>query len=79
VLMRTTLELDDVVLSAARAKARAEGISLGRAVSDIALAGLALPTATDGPASAGDGIPVLRGVPGHVVTDDLVAAFRDAD
>jgi len=74
--MRTTLELDDVVLSAARAKARAEGISLGRAVSDIALA---LPTATDGPASAGDGIPVLRGVPGHVVTDDLVAAFRDAD
>ncbi|MEI2775179.1 MAG: hypothetical protein V9G19_04260 [Tetrasphaera sp.] len=72
--MRTTLELDDVVLSAARAKARAEGISLGRAVSDIALAGLALsePAPTDG-------LLVLHGAPGHVVTDDLVAAYRDDD
>lgn len=72
--MRTTLDIDDVVLSAARAKALAEGISLGRAVSDIALAGLT------GPGLAGppiDGLPVLRGVPGHVVTDELVAAHRD--
>lgn len=73
--MRTTLELDDVVLSAARAKARAEGISLGRAVSDIALAGLAL----SGPSPTDGGLLVLHGVPGHVVTDDLVAAYRDDD
>lgn len=77
--MRTTVDLDDVVLSAARAKAGAEGISLGRAVSDLALAGLALPTGTAGSSLINDGLPVLRGVPGHVVTDELVAAFRDDD
>lgn len=73
--MRTTLDLDDVVLSAARAKARAEGISLGRAVSELALAGLTRPRE---PVQT-DGLPVLRGVPGHLVTDDLVAAHRDDD
>ncbi|PID96947.1 MAG: DUF2191 domain-containing protein [Actinomycetales bacterium] len=72
--MRTTLDIDDVVLSAARAKARAEGISLGRAVSALALVGLSAPaSSTAGTA----GLPVLHGVPGHLVTDDLVARYRD--
>lgn len=75
-MMRTTLDLDDVVLSAARAKARAEGISLGRAVSELALAGLTRPPTH--PHNPNDhSLPVLRGVPGHLVTDDLVAAHRD--
>lgn len=76
-LMRTTLDIDDVVLSAARSKARAEGISLGRAVSDLALAALSRPS-SESTGSQG-GFPILRGVPGHVVTDDLVAAHRDDD
>lgn len=75
--MRTTIDIDETVLSAARAKARAEGISLGRAVSDLALQALtrALP---EDDADSGE-FPTLRGVPGHVVTDEMVAAYRDDD
>jgi hypothetical protein len=74
--MRTTLDLDPVVLSAARAKAKAERISLGKAVSELALAGLRSPRS---PRSAASGFPVLPGVPGHPVTDELVAVYRDDD
>ncbi|QLQ09137.1 MAG: hypothetical protein HZY75_00610 [Nocardioidaceae bacterium] len=73
--MRTTLDLDPAVLSAARAKARAERISLGKAVSELALAALRAPKAPS--AESTSGFPVLRGVPGHVVTDELVAAYLD--
>lgn len=72
--MRTTLDIDDAVLSAARAKARAEHISVGKALSDIARQ--ALEAVTEG---VGTGFPVLRGVPGHVVTDELVATYVDED
>lgn len=74
--MRTTLDVDDVVLSAARAKARAEGVSVGRALSNLALQAL-----TREPDEPGDGdeFPTLRGVPGRVVTDELVAQYRDDD
>ncbi|NKY17864.1 DUF2191 domain-containing protein [Tsukamurella spumae] len=74
--MRTTVDIDPVVMSAARTKARAEGISLGRAISELALRGLqgaAVPSKSVG------GFPVMSGVEGHVVTDDLVAAHRDDD
>ena len=72
--MRTTLDLDPAVLSAARAKATAEHISLGRAVSELALRGLRVPRS---PQSTTAAFPVLSGVPGHPVTDDLVASYRD--
>ncbi|PMC74563.1 DUF2191 domain-containing protein [Brachybacterium sp. UMB0905] len=72
--MRTTLDLDPAVLSAARARAQAQGISIGRALSDISLRGLDLDTAS---ADTSSGFPVLRGAPGHVVTDELVAEHRD--
>lgn len=72
--MRTTLDLDPAVISAARAKARAEGISLGKAVSELALSGIRRPHAEQPLAS---GFPVLSGVAGHPVTDELVAAYRD--
>ncbi len=75
--MRTTLDLDEVVLSAARTKAAAEGISLGRAVSDLALLGLS-PRA-DQRSAAPKGFPVLPPVPGHVLTDEIVARHRDED
>lgn len=38
--MRTTLDIDPTVLSAARAKFRGDDISLGKAVSELALDGL---------------------------------------
>lgn len=72
--MRTTLDLDPAVLSAARAKAQAEHISLGKAVSDLALSGLRRPRSQN---TSATGFPVLRGVPGHPVTDELVASYRD--
>lgn len=72
--MRTTLNLDPVVLSAARAKAKAENISIGAAVSKLALAGLEPPRS-----QMPTGFPVLPGVEGHMVTDELVAEHRDDD
>lgn len=74
--MRTTVDIDPVVLSAARAKAAADRTSLGRALSELALAGLR----SSHPAThAAAGFPVMAGVPGHIVTDELVAEYRDDD
>lgn len=74
--MRTTLDLDPAVLSAARARANAEGISLGKAVSELALRGIARPRSERrGPSR----FPVLPGIAEHPVTDELVAAYRDDD
>ncbi len=71
--MRTTLDIDEAVLSAARAKARADGTSVGRALSDIAREALHHSPAV----SADFGFPVLHGVPGHEVTDEMVADALD--
>ncbi|MFV0459997.1 MAG: DUF2191 domain-containing protein [Actinomycetales bacterium] len=76
--MRTTLDLDEVVLSAARSLARACGISLGAAVSQLAMRGLQLES---GGASVADvsyaAFPVLIGDPDHIVTPELVNRYRD--
>lgn len=74
--MRTTIDIDEVVLSAARARAASEGISLGRAVSDLALRGLT--SGQPGSRKKG-GFPVLKGPPGHPVTDEIVNRYRDDD
>lgn len=77
--MRTTLEIDDVVLAAARSRAAARGISLGKAVSELALKGLAPAPAAEQPSGLVDvaysPFPVF--VDGPLVTDELVAAHRD--
>lgn len=74
--MRTTLDLDDTVLAAARSLARSEGISLGAAVSALAMRGLTPPSRTVDVSYSP--FPVLlSGVPGHVITDEMVAAHRD--
>ena len=72
--MRTTVDIDPVVLSAARAKARADNISLGRAISELALAGL---QRVPDVGRSRRGFPTLPGNPDHVVTDELVAQYRD--
>jgi hypothetical protein len=72
--VRTTLELDDAVLAAARVLAAQRGISLGAAVSEYARRGLQAPAVT----SSRNGFPVFGSAPsGHVITDDLVAEHRD--
>lgn len=80
--MRTTLDIDDTVLAAARSLARAERISLGAAVSLLARRGLGEPAEgrPGGPARvdvAYAPFAILMGDPDHDVTPDLVNAFRD--
>lgn len=72
--MRTTLEIDDAVLAAARVLAAQRGISLGAAVSEYARRGL---HAGSAPTIRAD-FPVFSAAPdGHLITDELVADHRD--
>ena len=74
--MRTTLEIDETVLAAARSLARAQKVSLGAAVSELALRGMR--AETPGRADLGYApFPVLAGDPRLVITDDLVNSLRD--
>jgi len=59
--MRTTLDIDDDVLRAARAMAAAEGVTTGKALSTLARKGLApeLPTVR-----IRNGVPLLPRTPG---------------
>ena len=73
-MVRTTLEIDDRVLRAARTLAAQHGYSLGRAVSELAIRGMS--------GSRGEvrssGFPLLpRSAVGHVITDELVAEHLD--
>lgn len=75
--MRTTLSLDPTVLSAARALSKAEHVSLGDAVSELARRGMQSPQEASSNAVANGGFPVLSGDPSHPVTDELVERYRD--
>lgn len=68
--MRTTLDLDDRVLAAARSLARTRGITLGQAVSELALRGAEVEAPA--PQRGDNDFPMLPRVPGHVITDDMV-------
>ena len=59
--MRTTLEIDDDVLQAARAIAAAEGITTGKALSTLARKGLA-PNLSN--VRLRNGVPLLPRTPG---------------
>lgn len=72
--MRTTLDLDDTVMRAARTLAAQREISLGAAVSELALRGLRPST----PTSTSTRFPVRSPINAdHVITDELVATYRD--
>lgn len=75
--MRTTLDIDDTVLAAARSLAHAERVSVGRAVSLLALRGLRAPDPGPSVETSYSPFPLLVGNPEHEVTDELVAAHRD--
>ena len=67
--MRTTLTLDDDVAELAARQAKARGVSLGTAVSDLVRRGLNAPT----PSTNKDGLVVFR-LPADspkVTTDDV--------
>jgi hypothetical protein len=67
--VRTTLTIDDRVLAAARSRARQRGISVGAALSELALIGYEAETAT---ISKPPGFPMLPRVEGHVITVEMV-------
>lgn len=72
--MRTTLAIDEDVLVAARAMARAQGRTLGEVISDLSRRALARPEAT----GQRNGLPVLgRAQDALPVTLDLVNTLRD--
>lgn len=75
--MRTTIELDPLVLAAARRLAERQSISLGRAVSELALRGLRNgPAFLQGPNS----FPVFAVSPdGAPITDSKVRRLLDMD
>lgn len=70
--MRTTINLDDRAWTIARATADAEQIPLGVAISRLVLAGQAARTDP-----AATGFPMFPPVPGHIISDDVVAEHRD--
>lgn len=74
--MRTTVNLDERVVLAARARASQRGLTMGEALSELALAGL---EAESSPASRRGGIILLPAVEGHVITNDMVAEALDDD
>lgn len=71
--MRTTLELDDDVLSAARELARAQNESIGTVISALARAGLR-PVSVD----VIDGLPVIRATAtSPIITSEMVRRALD--
>lgn len=79
--MRTTLDIADDVLQAAKERARREGRTAGEVISDLARRGLAGGTAASGSVREPSAIYGLRPLPrrGVVVTDELVDRLREDD
>lgn len=75
--MRTTLDIDDTVLAAARSLARSRHVSLGEAVSELARRGLQGFDAGSAVDRSYSPFPVMVGDPAIVVTDELVSDLRD--
>ncbi len=72
--MRTTLNIDEDILMAAREIAKRKGISIGRALSDLARQALTPESATD----TRNGVPFFpRQEDAGVVTLELVNQLRD--
>jgi hypothetical protein len=72
--MRTTLDIDEDILLAAKEVAAGKGISTGKALSDLARAALTRPPEPD----SRNGIPIFPPQAGAgVVTLELVNRLRD--
>lgn len=71
--MRTTLAIDDDVLSAARKLADQQGRTIGEVISDLARQSLRRP----GDQEVRNGIPLLSPKSDVMITLDVVNALRD--
>jgi hypothetical protein len=72
--MRTTIAIDDDVVTAAKAIARQRSETVGKVVSDLARKSLRPPAA----AGERNGVPLLPvRTPGVIVTPEIVSALRD--
>jgi hypothetical protein len=76
--MRTTLDIEDDVLFAAREMARREGKTAGQVISQLARRGLTRP---EGDLQSDDEFLGFRPLPqrGVVVTNELINRLRDED
>jgi len=79
-MMRTTLDIDDDVLQAAKERARREGKTAGAVVSELARSALTSGTASS-PAGASKSFHGFRPFPkrGGLVTNELIDKLRDED
>ena len=78
--MRTTLDIDNDVLQAAKERARREGKTIGQVISDLARSALCAPRETPA-ARAPKAIYGLRPFPkrGGIVTNELIDKLREDD
>jgi hypothetical protein len=83
--MRTTLDIEDDVLAAAKELARREHRSAGAVISELARRSLTGPAAASATPAAAEAAPATVGgfrpfAPrGRLVTDEFVNALRDAE
>jgi hypothetical protein len=79
--MRTTLDIDDDVLQAAKELGRAEKKTAGQKLSELARAALTAPkrAATIKEPKALYGFKPLPRVPGKIVTNEMINKLRDED
>jgi len=79
--MRTTLDIDDDVLQAAKERARREGKTAGEVISELARAALVSPPPASSSAREPKARYGLRPFPrrGGVVTNDLIGKLREDD
>ncbi len=76
--MRTTLEIDDDVMQAARDIARLKNVGLGRVLSELARRGLTPESAPR--VVLENGIPVWKHGPGAIsVTNEMVRGLADEE
>jgi hypothetical protein len=82
--MRTTLDIDDDVLAAAKERARREHKSIGQVVSELARQTLTAPRALPSGGTAVQEPPAVYGIQpfakrGAVVTNELIDRLRSDD
>ncbi|MCL2424391.1 MAG: antitoxin [Micrococcales bacterium] len=75
--MRTTLTIDGDVLAAARDLSRAQGVSIGQVISDLARRGLTQPAPSELKDEFFGFCPLPRR--GVVVTDELIDTIREEE
>jgi hypothetical protein len=77
--VRTTLDIDDDVLHAAKERARREGKTAGEVISQLARAALTAAASTRG--GERNAVQGFRPFPsrGGIVTNDLIDRMRDED